>query len=153
MTESLCCLPETITTLLIYYTPLQNKKLKKKKKETTCQRSKHRFYRWSGKIPHAAEQLSPYITTIESACCDYRGQHTYSLCSATRGATATGSLHTKARARLLLSTTRKAREQQRRPSTTKKTKDPFSSNFQRYTIELLTKVTMHELHPYDFFIS
>ena len=35
MTESLCCLPETITTLLIYYTPLQNKTLKKKK-ESSC---------------------------------------------------------------------------------------------------------------------
>ena len=28
-TESLCCSPETITTLLIVYTPIQNKKLKK----------------------------------------------------------------------------------------------------------------------------
>ena len=28
--ESLCCPPETITTLLIAYTPIQNKKLKKK---------------------------------------------------------------------------------------------------------------------------
>ena len=28
-TESLCCSPETITTLLIIYTPIQNKKLKK----------------------------------------------------------------------------------------------------------------------------
>ena len=33
MTESLCCPPETITTLSIGHTPLQNKKLKKKKKE------------------------------------------------------------------------------------------------------------------------
>ena len=33
MTESLCCLPETITTLLIYYIPLQNKKLKQTKKQ------------------------------------------------------------------------------------------------------------------------
>ena len=30
--ESLHCSPETITTLLIGYTPMQNKKLKKKKK-------------------------------------------------------------------------------------------------------------------------
>ena len=120
MTESLCCLPETITTLLIYYTPLQNKKLKKKKKETTCQRSKHRFYRWSGKIPHAAEQLSPYITTIESACCDYRGQHTYSLCSATRGATAMRGLSTTTRVapapwKNLLNSEDPARQQQKKP--------------------------------------
>ena len=31
MAESLCCSPETITTLLISYTPLQNKKLNKTK--------------------------------------------------------------------------------------------------------------------------
>ena len=32
MAESLCCPPEIITTLLISYTPTQNKKFKKKKK-------------------------------------------------------------------------------------------------------------------------
>ena len=32
MAESLCCPPETITTLLISYTPTQNKNLKKKKR-------------------------------------------------------------------------------------------------------------------------
>ena len=31
MAESLCCSPETITTLLIGYTPIQHKKLKKKR--------------------------------------------------------------------------------------------------------------------------
>ena len=31
LAESLCCSPETITTLLTVYTPEQNKKLKKKK--------------------------------------------------------------------------------------------------------------------------
>ena len=30
MTESLCCSPETISTMLIGYTPMQNKKLKEK---------------------------------------------------------------------------------------------------------------------------
>ena len=35
MAESLHCLPETITTLLIGYTPVQNKKFIKKKKKTT----------------------------------------------------------------------------------------------------------------------
>ena len=33
MAESLCCSPETITTLLISYTPIQNKKFKKKSKK------------------------------------------------------------------------------------------------------------------------
>ena len=32
MAESLCCLPETITALLVSYTPIQNKKLKTKTK-------------------------------------------------------------------------------------------------------------------------
>ena len=31
MTESLCCKPETVTTLLVGYTPIKNKKVKKKK--------------------------------------------------------------------------------------------------------------------------
>ena len=35
MFESLPCSPETITTLLISYTAIQDKKLKKKKKERT----------------------------------------------------------------------------------------------------------------------
>ena len=33
MAESLCCSPETITTLLISCTPVQNKKLKQKKQK------------------------------------------------------------------------------------------------------------------------
>ena len=33
MAESLSCSPETITTLLIGYTPIQNKKFKRKKKK------------------------------------------------------------------------------------------------------------------------
>ena len=32
MAESLCCSPETVTTLLTGYIPIQNNKLKKKKK-------------------------------------------------------------------------------------------------------------------------
>ena len=31
--ESLCCLPETITTLLLSYAPIQNKKFNKLKKK------------------------------------------------------------------------------------------------------------------------
>ena len=33
MAESLCCAPEIITTLLLNYTPIENKNLKKKRKE------------------------------------------------------------------------------------------------------------------------
>ena len=33
--------------------------------ESACQCRGHRFEPWSGKIPHAAEQLSPWATTTE----------------------------------------------------------------------------------------
>ena len=35
-------------------------------KESTCQRRGHRFYLWSGKIPHAKWQLSPCTATTEA---------------------------------------------------------------------------------------
>ena len=35
--------------------------------ESACQRREHGFEPWSGKIPHAAEQLSPWATTTEPA--------------------------------------------------------------------------------------
>ena len=42
MAESLCCSPETITTLLTGYTPIQNTKFKSlKKKKITCPVSYH----------------------------------------------------------------------------------------------------------------
>ena len=34
-------------------------------KESTCQCRRHRFDPWSGKIPHAVEQLSSWATTLE----------------------------------------------------------------------------------------
>ena len=40
--------------------------------ESACQCQGHRFDPWCGKIPHAAEQLSPCATTIEPACCHHR---------------------------------------------------------------------------------
>ena len=36
-------------------------------KEIACPCRRHGFDSWSGKIPHAAEQVSPRVTTIESA--------------------------------------------------------------------------------------
>ena len=35
--------------------------------ESVCQRRRHRFEPWSGKIPHAEEQLGPWATTTEPA--------------------------------------------------------------------------------------
>ena len=34
-------------------------------KESICQFRRQGFDPWSGKIPHATEQLSPWVTTIE----------------------------------------------------------------------------------------
>ena len=39
--------------------------------ESTCQCRGHGFEPWSGKIPHATEQLSPCTTTTEPTCCNY----------------------------------------------------------------------------------
>ena len=36
--------------------------------ESACQRRGHGFEPWSGKIPHAVEQLGPWATTTEPAC-------------------------------------------------------------------------------------
>ena len=44
--------------------------------KSTCQRRGHGFDPWTGKIPHASEQLSPCVH-------NYWSQHAYSLCSIT----------------------------------------------------------------------
>ena len=36
--------------------------------ESACQRRGHGFEPWSGKIPHATEQLGPWATITEPAC-------------------------------------------------------------------------------------
>ena len=36
-------------------------------KESACQCRRHRFDPWSGKIPHASEQLTPCTTTPDPA--------------------------------------------------------------------------------------
>ena len=51
MAESLHCSPETLTTLLISYTPRQTKKLKKKKKDMFYQGPAHLLMTFS-KISH-----------------------------------------------------------------------------------------------------
>ena len=72
-------------------------------KESTCQCRRHGFCPWSGKIPHAAEQLSPWAATIEPelrspgtaatepAGHSGRGPRTQSPCSAASRATAVRS--------------------------------------------------------------
>ena len=43
----------------------------------------HWFDPWSGKIPHATEQLSPCTATVEPMGHDYSSLCTQSLCSVT----------------------------------------------------------------------
>ena len=59
MVESLCCSPETITTLLIGYTPIQNKKLKKKKKG--CEHGRRKTL--MGKVRACFKNLN-YLTYV-----------------------------------------------------------------------------------------
>ena len=40
--------------------------------ESACQCRRHRLDPWSGKIPHATEQLNPCVTIIEPKLCDKR---------------------------------------------------------------------------------
>ena len=47
MVESLPCSPQTITTLFIGYTPIQNKKFKKKRKERRKQAASSLMYIWA----------------------------------------------------------------------------------------------------------
>ena len=70
--------------------------------ESTCQCRRHRFDPWSGKIPHAAEQLSPCATTtglcsgawemqlLSPRVANSEARVPYSSCC-TRGATAVRS--------------------------------------------------------------
>ena len=74
--------------------------------ESACQCGGRGFGPWSGRIPHAAEQLgpcattagptlwSPWATAVEPLCRSCWGPRAWSQCSAAREATAMRSLHT-----------------------------------------------------------
>ena len=79
----------------------------------------HGFEPWSGKIPHAAEQLSPCATTTEPACRNYWSSRTQSPCSATREATARRSQRTATKGSPRSPQLEKARVQQWRPNAAK----------------------------------
>ena len=66
-----------IKTKMRYLTPVRMASIKKQNEglpwwrsgwESACQCRGHGFEPWSGKIPHAVEQLSPCATTTEPAC-------------------------------------------------------------------------------------
>ena len=77
-------------------------------KESACQCRRHRFHPWSGKIPHAVEQLNWCTVTVDClACALGPGSHNYwahapqlltpvpqSLCSSAGEATTMRSPHT-----------------------------------------------------------
>ena len=78
------------------------------------------FHPWSGKIPHAARQLSPCTTTTDPVlyspgATSAEAQTFKSLCSATREAAAMRSWCTATREEPPLTTTREKPEQQQRP--------------------------------------
>ena len=87
--------------------------------ESACQCREHGFQPWSGKIPHAAERQSPWATTTEPTRHNYLGSCAWSLCSATREATAMRGPCTAARSGPRSSQLEKARTQRRRPNTAK----------------------------------
>ena len=59
MAGSLCCPPETITTLLIGYIPTQNKKLKKENTQKVA-----RQWGWLGKFCHNQDCLIHFVTSV-----------------------------------------------------------------------------------------
>ena len=99
--------------------------------ESACQDRGHGFNPWSGKIPHAVEQLgpcatatdpvlwSPWATTAEPACRNYWGPRAWSPCSTAREATVMRSPRTAMKSSLRSLQLEKARAQQRRPNAAK----------------------------------
>ena len=75
--------------------------------ESVCQCRGHGFEPWSGKIPHAAEQLGPWATITEPA----------RLCSATREAAIVRGPRTAMKSGPRLPQLEKALTQKRRPNT------------------------------------
>ena len=51
--------------VICFVTILEIKVLIQKKKKSACQCSGRRLEPWSGKIPRATDQLSPWATTTE----------------------------------------------------------------------------------------
>ena len=83
--------------------------------EAVCLCRGHGFDPWSGKISCAKKQLSPWVTTTETTCCNSWSPGTQSLCSATREASTVTSQCITAREWTLLTATRES------PSTAMKT--------------------------------
>ena len=95
-----------------------------KKKKSVCQCRRHGFELWSGKIPHAAEQLSLSAISIEpvlqrAGLATTEAHALKSLYSTKREATTKRRLLTTTRKQSLLTTTREKPKLQQRPSRAK----------------------------------
>ena len=75
MAAPLLCSPETVTTLLVGYTPIQNKKLKKKKNLPSSAENLGSTPGEGIKIPHAMGQVSVLTTARESPYAKMKTQH------------------------------------------------------------------------------
>ena len=85
--------------------------------ESACQCRGHGFEPWSGKIPHAAEQLAPWVTITEPACHNYWSPCASSLCSPTGDTTAMRGLCITMKSSPCLQQLEKALAQKRRANT------------------------------------
>ena len=67
--ESLCCSPETVITLLIGYTPTQDKKFKKKAEEQKVKKKTHASVSSSVQKPqyHSPLPVGTYVSALLSA--------------------------------------------------------------------------------------
>ena len=87
--------------------------------ESACQCRGHGFEPWSGKIPHAAEQLGPCTTTTEPSRHKYWSPCAWSPCSATGEAAAVRGPRTEVRSSPCSPQLERAQAQQQRPNAAK----------------------------------
>ena len=68
MAKSLCCIPETSTTLLVGYTPVKNKKVKKKKPKKLTREKKNQSVNSEGEIRIFSSGVSSVAQSCPTLC-------------------------------------------------------------------------------------
>ena len=111
--------------------------------ESVCRHRGHELNPWSGKIPHAAGQLSLCTTNYSSLCA-------YSLCSTTRETTAVRSLHMATKTSPHLPQLETAHTQQRRPSTAMTKKRSFKKCHLPRVDFCISKIIFHSFSEINF---